>query len=156
MKKSLLHSLGSFGQKQHNENNSNKKMKNSFNFLRVSQLLLLIMLVFFTKVNAASINQYVTINEKNASLEKVLLEIRSQTGYDFIYNARLLKDSKPVTIIVQNEFFKKVLEDALKDQPLTYTIIENTIVLKKIDKVKSPNYEIIKDWELEYNPDYVI
>ena len=136
MKKSLFHSLGSFGQKQLNENNSNKKMKTSFNFLRVSQLLLLVLLTFFTKVNAASTNQYVTLNEKNVSLEKVLLEIRSQTGYDFIYNARLLKDSKPVTIVVQNEFFKKVLEDALKDQPLTYTIIENTIVLKKVDKIK--------------------
>ena len=97
MKKSLFHSLGSFGQKQLNENNSNKKMKTSFNFLRVSQLLLLVLLTFFTKVNAASTNQYVTLNEKNVSLEKVLLEIRSQTGYDFIYNARLLKDSKPVT-----------------------------------------------------------
>jgi len=136
MKRLQFHSLISIGKNQIKETRSNKKVKMVYHFFKISQLLFLIMLTSFTKLNAGGINQYVTLNEKNVSLEKVLLQIRSQTGYDFIYNARLLKDSKPVTLIVQNEFFKKVLEEALKEQPLTYTILENTIVLKKVDKLK--------------------
>lgn len=134
MKKVLLHSLRSLWHDLLIKVSSKLQMSNSFKKLKAIPLSLFILLVSFTNARAENLNQYVTLNETNSSLEKVIYEIRSQTGYDFIYNARLLKEAKPVTIIVKNEFFKKVLEDALRDQPLSYTIIENTIVLKKTDK----------------------
>ena len=95
MKKVLLHSLRSLWHDLFNEASSKLQMKNSFKSLKAISLSLFIVLVSFTNAQAESINQYVTLNETNSSLEKVIFEIRSQTGYDFIYNARLLKESNP-------------------------------------------------------------
>ncbi|MCX6331432.1 MAG: SusC/RagA family TonB-linked outer membrane protein [Bacteroidetes bacterium] len=136
MKKVLLHALKNWGHQLFNEVAEAINLQHSKFLLKVSALAFFILVTATVRAQAENINQFVTLNETNSSIEKIIIEIRSQTGYDFLYNARLMKDTKPVTIIAKNEYFKKVLEEALKDQPITFAIIENTIILKKADKEK--------------------
>ena len=86
------------------------------------------------QLSAKGFSQNVTLNETNSSLDKVFTEIRKQTGYDFLYNTRLLRNTVPVTVKTKNSPLERVLAEVFKNQPLTYTITENTIILKRKDE----------------------
>ncbi|HEY1063549.1 MAG TPA: SusC/RagA family TonB-linked outer membrane protein [Daejeonella sp.] len=102
--------------------------------LRIMKLTTILILVAFLQVNAKGFSQNVTLNEKNSNLDKVFTEIRKQTGYDFLYNTRLLRNTVPVTVKANNSSLEEVLDQVFKNQPLTYTITENTIILKRRDE----------------------
>lgn len=97
----------------------------------IMKLTLLLILVALIQVNAAVYSQTVRLNVKNTALEKIFLEIRAQTGYDFLYNSRLLKGTVPVTLNMNGATLVEILDEVFRDQPVTYSIIEKTIVVKK-------------------------
>ena len=101
--------------------------------LRIMKLSTILILVAFLQVNAKGFSQNVTLNEKKSNLDKVFNEIRKQTGYDFLYNTRLLRNTVPVTVNAVNSSLEEVLDQVFKNQPITYTITENTIILKRRD-----------------------
>lgn len=82
------------------------------------------------EVNAATSAQNLTINQHNTSLEKVFTEIKKQTGYLFLYNQEWIKLSKNVNINVKNAPLSVVLDICFLEQPLTYAIVDKTIVLQ--------------------------
>ena len=98
--------------------------------MKITAFLLLVCL----QVSAGGYAQKVSLSVKNASLEEVFKNIKHQTGFYFLYNNEMLREAKPVTINVQNVALTQVLDAAFKDQPLTYTIEENTIVVQKKPK----------------------
>lgn len=102
--------------------------------LRIMKLTTVFILVAFLQVSAKGFSQNVTLNETKASLDKVFTEIRKQTGYDFLYNTRLLRNTLPVTVKAKDSSLKDVLAEVFRNQPLTYTITENTIILKRKDE----------------------
>jgi TonB-linked SusC/RagA family outer membrane protein len=75
--------------------------------------------------------QTITLSLKNAPLEKVFKEIRKQTTYSFIYTKEEVSTANPITIHVKDASLNDVLNICLKDQPLSYTIVENHVVIKK-------------------------
>lgn len=102
--------------------------------LRIMKLTTIFILVAFMQVSAKGFSQNVTLNETNSNLDKVFTEIRKQTGYDFLYNTRLLRNTVPVTVKAKNSSLEEVLAQVFKNQPLTYSITENTIILKRKDE----------------------
>lgn len=119
-----------------NGNPTGKKLLNEFldQTLRIMKLTTILIIVAFLQVNAKGFSQNVTLNEKNSNLDKVFTEIRKQTGYDFLYNTRLLRNTVPVTVNAKNSSLEEVLDMVFKNQPLTYSITENTIILKRRDE----------------------
>ncbi|WP_313262747.1 SusC/RagA family TonB-linked outer membrane protein, partial [Sphingobacterium multivorum] len=79
-----------------------------------------------------------TISAKDASLESVFARIERQTGYQFFYKDGVLRNSEKVNMDIKAE-----LSDALRrlfqNQPLTYEIVDKTIVVKPKPKAVSPN-----------------
>jgi len=96
------------------------------------------LLVFVLNAGASGYSQKVTLNLRNVWLSKVLTEIRKQTGLNFFYNATLLKQTGKVSIQVNDASLEEVLEKCLKDQPVSYEIRNNTIILSE----KTYPYEI--------------
>ncbi|MFT3822999.1 MAG: SusC/RagA family TonB-linked outer membrane protein [Chitinophagaceae bacterium] len=94
-------------------------------------LFFLLFFLFILQSNAGVLSQVITLSVKKASLEKVFREIRRQTGYTFVYTNELLRNTKPVDLEVQSTSLETVLNLCLKDQPLTYAIVEKVIVLKE-------------------------
>ncbi|QEH43603.1 SusC/RagA family TonB-linked outer membrane protein [Chitinophaga sp. XS-30] len=90
-------------------------------------------LLFFAifQVHAVGFAQKITLSEKNAQLEDVFLAIRKLRIYDIVYDAALMKNARPVTIDVKNATLKEVLDKSFKDQPLTYTLRGNTIIIRE-------------------------
>ncbi len=99
--------------------------------LRVMKLTAIFLFTAFITASATGYSQKVTLFEKDAPLEKVLKEIKKQTGYVFFYDESWLEQSKKVTINVKNFPLEDALVVCFKDQPLTFSIVGTTIVLKR-------------------------
>lgn len=78
--------------------------------------------------------QNISINFKEAPLEKVLKEVAKQANYEVFYNQKLLKTAKPVTISVKNTPVRTVLNSIFNAQPLKYSITNQTIVVSAVVK----------------------
>ena len=90
------------------------------------------MFIALLHVSAASLSQKVTLTLKDAPLENVFNQIKQQTGLSFLWDEEILKQTKPVTIDVQNMTVSDVLDMCLKNQGLSYSILQNMVVIKKI------------------------
>ncbi len=88
-----------------------------------------LLLVFCLQVQAKTYSQKVSIKGKNMPLEKVFDILKSQTGYDVLYNPDLLKKTKPVSLSVKDVELETALEICFKDQPVSFLIRYNTIVV---------------------------
>jgi TonB-linked SusC/RagA family outer membrane protein len=99
------------------------------NAMKLTVFLLLVMLV---KVNAAGYAQYVTLKERNVSLEKVFKKITRQTGYVFFYTDDLLEDAKKISVDLKGMPLKDALDVCFRDQPYDYLISGNkTIAVRR-------------------------
>jgi TonB-linked SusC/RagA family outer membrane protein len=82
------------------------------------------------QVSAAGLAQKITISKKQADLRAVLKALRTQSGYNFVYADNVLSQAKPVDISVKAADFKDVLAQIFANQPLTYKIDNNVIIVQ--------------------------
>jgi TonB-linked SusC/RagA family outer membrane protein len=82
--------------------------------------------------------QGITLNEKNAPVEKVFREITRQSGYAFFYVEGLLDQASKVTVVVNNATLDKALAVCFSQLPFTYSIVEKTIVVKEKPPANAP------------------
>lgn len=97
----------------------------------IMKLTTILILAGCLQVSARTFAQTVTLSVKNTSLEKVFLEIKKQTGYNFVYNDRFGSTAKPVSVAVKQQPLANVLEECFRDQNFTYEIIDKTIIIKE-------------------------
>jgi TonB-linked SusC/RagA family outer membrane protein len=71
----------------------------------------------------------VTIKKTNAPLIVIFKEIKKQTGYNFFCKDDLLKKAHLVSIDASNEPIESVLAECFSKQPLTYSMINKTIIV---------------------------
>src|SRR5690606_12871803 len=71
------------------------------------------------------------ISEKNAPLTKIFKSIEKQTGFVFWYESNLLKQAENIDLQVKDQELNDVLEKIFYIQPLTYSIVNKTIVVQK-------------------------
>lgn len=95
----------------------------------VMKLVLILTITACLQTTAGTKAQNITLSHKKAPLEKVLKDIRKQTAYRFVYTREELKKANPVTIDVHEKTITEVLALCFRDQPLTYSLIENFIVI---------------------------
>ncbi|RQP19361.1 MAG: SusC/RagA family TonB-linked outer membrane protein [Parapedobacter sp.] len=109
-------------------------------FFPVMNITAILLLVACLQVSAKSFSQ-ITLSEQNAPLEKVLKKIERKSGYHFFYKNEMLDKGSRVSISVTNASLNDVLTLVLKDQPLGYQIVENTVVITERDgaaQIRSP------------------
>ncbi len=99
-------------------------------YLLIMKLLIFFTLVFTLQVSAKSFGQKVTLSANNSPLEKLFKEVKKQTGYTFVYTREQLKNSLPVTIQVTNTPLKDFLSICFKNQPLSFIIEDNYVVVQ--------------------------
>jgi TonB-dependent starch-binding outer membrane protein SusC len=98
--------------------------------MRVMKLTAFILLVACLQVSAGANSQSITLSLRGATLERVFVEIKKQSGYYFIYEEGLLQRARKVDIEVKDVSIKQVLDTCFVNQPLTYKIINKIIVVK--------------------------
>ncbi|MGV3504930.1 MAG: TonB-dependent receptor [Adhaeribacter sp.] len=102
------------------------------------KLSFVLMLSALLQVSAAAYSQKITLAVKNAPLEKVLREIRKQSGYDFFYGQDLLRRARPVTVQVRNASLEEALQLSFAGQPFVYTLEMNTVIIKEARREAGP------------------
>src|ERR1043165_2660121 len=100
----------------------------------VMKLTTIFFLAACMQLSAAGYGQRISLSGQNMSLKKVFTEIQKQSGYSFLYFDKDLQNAKNVTIDARNEDLPQVLNQVFENQPLAYTIIEKTIVVKQKSK----------------------
>lgn len=103
----------------------------SLKFLLVMKLTIVFLTTTFLQISLAGYGQKITLSEKNASIEQIFRQIRSQTGYDILCDADLIKEAQPIDIQVKDASLVEALEKCLKGQPFTYTIKNNTVIVQR-------------------------
>ena len=102
------------------------------------KLLILLAVVFCLQVSATGYGQTVTLAVKNAPLEKVFKEVKKQTGFSFVYTRDQLKNSLPVTCNVVKAEIKEVLSLCFSNQPLSFVIEGNYVVVQSKNATPKP------------------
>ncbi|HVK49434.1 MAG TPA: TonB-dependent receptor plug domain-containing protein, partial [Pseudobacter sp.] len=95
------------------------------------KLTALLMTVLFLQVHAAGTAQNVTISGKEIPLKTVFTAIKQQTGYGIFYNKEILQNTRPVTLSAYNMPLQELLQLVFRDQPVSFTIQEKTIILSQ-------------------------
>jgi len=85
----------------------------------------------FLQLSTRGYSQKVSLSLSNASLGKVFKEITRQTGYSFLYTDEILNGIPKVDIHIKNVPLETALDNCFKDQPLTYSIVERTVIIKR-------------------------
>jgi TonB-linked SusC/RagA family outer membrane protein len=89
------------------------------------------LLLFFTfRVSANGYAQKVSIAGKNVALSEIFKTIERQTDFLFFYDKDLIRSISPIDINLKNVTLEEALSACLKGQPLTYSIVKNTIVIQ--------------------------
>ncbi len=101
----------------------------------IMKLTLSFLLATCLSVGAEGIAQKISLSEFKSPLEKVFKKIQRQTGYSFAYTDEHLSKSFPVTIFFRNAPIEKVLNACFENQPLSYVLMGQTVVVTD----KKPN-----------------
>ena len=80
---------------------------------------------------ATGFSQKLALSVKNAPLSQVFRQIEQQTGYTFFYDNQVIRNTPPVTVEYRGEDIRKLLDQVLDGQPLTYRIHKKRVMIKK-------------------------
>lgn len=125
-----------------------------FSFITKTSLLAMKIIVFLIfvaifQVNAKSLAQKVSLSENNSTFKEVFSAIKKQTGYNFIYDGKVIRAASPVSIHVENLELTDALDLFFSRQPFTYEILNNTIVVKAKPRVIIPLIDEKKKDEIQ-------
>ena len=109
--------------------------------LLIMRLTTLLIIATIMQVSAAGYAQRISLSQKNVPIEKVFKEIRKQSGYDFVFDRKLLLKANPVNLNLHNATLQEALKSCFADQPFIYSLEEKTVVVKVkeigiIEKIK--------------------
>ncbi len=110
---------------------------NSLTKMRI-RIITVIILVISLHGFAMSNSQKITLKGDNISLKEVFKQISKQTGYDFIYTDDVIEKASKITIDITDVSLKEALEECFKNQPLTYSIVDNNMIVVKLKKIDKP------------------
>ncbi|WP_234994572.1 SusC/RagA family TonB-linked outer membrane protein [Pedobacter caeni] len=113
------------------------------------KLIIVLMTVVGLQISLAADAQKINLSEKNAPLEKILRQIRQQTGYDYFGDIELIKNARRIDIQVRNASLEETLLHCFINQNLTYTIESKIIVIRNSKSNNSDDSAaVLKDIEI--------
>jgi TonB-linked SusC/RagA family outer membrane protein len=96
----------------------------------VMKFMVLFLFIACMQAEAGIYAQKISLSVRNAPIEKVFKEIEKLTGYHFLYTNEMLQDARKVTLEIKDGLLNEALEQTFRNQPLTYTFFEKTVVVK--------------------------
>jgi TonB-linked SusC/RagA family outer membrane protein len=119
-----------------------QKGKNAASFrlpaqmLKIMRITTTIMLVFCLHLSASSFSQTISLSAKAMPMKDVFKVIEHQTGYLVWGKLDFLEKSHPVTISANKMPLATFLLTVMKDQPFTYKVTDNTIILSEKPEIR--------------------
>lgn len=107
----------------------------SSNLFKTMKLAVALIILGCLQISAKGYSQSITLNINAASLDKVFAAIEKQSDYHFFYKYNDLKLANPVTVQVANASLEETLKQCFKNEPLSYSIEQKTIIVVKKEPV---------------------
>src|SRR5690606_31976373 len=104
--------------------------------LLIMKLIICLLILSLTQVDANVFSQTITFQGKHVTIEKVLREVERQSGFNFFYKYDEDLMSKSVDVYFKDTQLKAALEELLVKNGLDYKIDNKTIIINR--KVRSP------------------
>ncbi|MBB3969224.1 TonB-dependent receptor [Mucilaginibacter phyllosphaerae] len=104
------------------------------------KLIFMMMLAGCLQLSAAGFGQNISITQKGARLESIFKTIEKQTRYTFFYKVELISKLNRVSVDIKDQPVEKALNNLLKDQPVTYKIVDNVIIINGKETVTKVSY----------------
>lgn len=122
----------------------------NFNLKMKLTTFLLIISIFKIGANNYAQNTKITLDLKNVTIEKVLNEIENNTDFKFLFNRNDIDVNKIVSVNVDKEKVKNILNNLFVDMPVSFDLLNKQIILKKSIEIKAENKkELIIDQSKE-------
>ncbi|HVG13976.1 MAG TPA: TonB-dependent receptor, partial [Chitinophagaceae bacterium] len=112
----------------------------------IMKLLFALLFLCSKDLSANNYAQKITIVKKAVTLAEVFKSIEKQTNFLFFYDKDLVQKVAPIDVRIRNATLEEALAACLKDQALTYSIVQNTIVIqpkKVVVKEKEENVTVV-------------
>src|SRR3989339_1398468 len=134
-------------------NSKNKSMKkpcNRCDFIRISsypkgmfakffmimKLSTFLIFLTFLQASAKGYSQMISLSVRDVPIEQVFRAIEKQSSYVFFFDYEELSKASKVSVNIKNGTLKETLDKCLQGQPLNYSIVGQTIVIKpKVEKL---------------------
>lgn len=97
--------------------------------IMVMKLTTLLLIITLLHASAKSYSQKISLNEKNTSLEKVLSQIKNQSGYVFLYTDQNLVNTS-ISVNVKDASIEETLNACFKNAQIGYKITGKNILLR--------------------------
>jgi TonB-linked SusC/RagA family outer membrane protein len=104
----------------------------------VMKLTAILMFIGIMQLSAAGFSQNVSISRRNADLETIFKDIKSQTGYTFFYTEKINTTGQSIDVKLKNVPLSDALDYCLKGLRLNYTIVNKTVVIRQIPNEAPP------------------
>jgi len=108
-----------------------RKREGFVKILLIMKLTSIFLLAACLHVSASGYSQKITLSRNNVPLKTIFKEIERQSEYQFFYQEKLLRLAKNINIKVTDASIEEVLSICLNDQPLTWSLVDKIVVIKK-------------------------
>lgn len=102
-----------------------------YQIMRVMKLTMVLLTCFFMQVSATTYGQLININKKDSSIPELLLEIRKQADYDFLFDSGLFYPISKIDIHVENARVEDVLASYLPKDLFEFSIADRIVTIKR-------------------------
>lgn len=133
------------------ESANSRKMLHGSKMWKIMKLTTVFMLMACMTVSAGSYGQNVTLSLKKAPLDKLFRLIEQQTGYSFLYSQEDLHQLEAINLELNGADMPSALRAAFRDQPLTYSIVDKVVIVKRkpVNYAPSATMEVLKPVKVE-------
>jgi len=102
--------------------------------VRAMKLTTIFILAGVLQIHAAVYSQNsFNMNESNTTVKEALKKIEKNSDYSVFYRHDQIKLNQRVNVFAENASIETVMKQVLKDQPLTFELIDQMIVIKSIN-----------------------
>lgn len=101
----------------------------------IMRLIILLIVVACLQSSATVYSQGITIKANNEPFKQVMQNISRQSGYSVFTDARILDKAINVTLNVEKAGLDEVLTKVFAHQPLAYSIVNKTIVIRESGRI---------------------
>lgn len=105
--------------------------KHAHKFLFIMRLTIIILIATLPQASAATFGQKITYVNSKVTLVQLFKVVKIQTGYNIVWYEGSLDVAKTINANFKNTPLEEVMDQVLKDQPLSYTVDQQTIIIKE-------------------------
>ncbi len=94
----------------------------------------ILLFVFSLSLSARTAAQRISVSARSISMKELVVELKKQSGYDFIYDEALIKNEVFSNLHIKDADLKNALDHCLQGRNISYVINEKIVILRAAER----------------------